>query len=65
MGLVVAPEAEVGPERFVTYVADEGFDMAEQLLMSFQVFVAAEKLSTLLTRPNPRFLGSGAQVILG
>lgn len=45
MGLVVAPETEVGPECFVTYVADEWFDMAKQFLMSFQVFVGAEKLA--------------------
>lgn len=56
VGLKVAPEAEVGPEGFVADVTDEGFDVAEQLLVSLQIFARAKKISAFLTRPHTRFL---------
>lgn len=52
VGLKVAPKAEVGPEGFVADVTDEGFDVAEQLLVSFQVFARAKKIPAFLTWPH-------------
>lgn len=57
MGLEVAPKAEVGPEGLVADVTDEGFDVAQQLLVALQVFVATEELATFFTWPNTWLLG--------
>lgn len=52
MGLEVAPKTKVGPEGLIADVTDEGFDVAQQLLVTLQVFVATKELATFFAWPH-------------